>query len=195
LIGAEMKHYAAGIVAKAVLLGILACGAAFASPGKGPKIIEIDEAGNVKTSSGPDIGRTTSQSAKPDSARSPVARDSNAAMSICDPRYRWAPTGVSADTVVRARAFYRDVTLEYERAQVIARKQGGSLSRSREIEYWDAYNRFLDSAPRNERKVVERGISPRLSWWCTAPPVVQKAPLPPAPVMQKAPRPPPPIGH
>jgi hypothetical protein len=195
-LGAAMKHSVARIVAKAVLGGVLACGTALASSGKGPKIVEIDEAGNVKTSSGTDVGQTKSQNAKPDSAKSPVPRDSNSAMSICDPRYRWLPSGVSADTVTRARVFYRDVTLKYEQAETVARKQGGSLSRAREIEYWDAYKHFLDSVPRNERKVVERGISPRLSWWCNAPPVIQKGPpLPPAPVMQKAPPPPPPLGH
>lgn len=109
-------------------------------------------------------------------------RDRNAAMSICDPRYRWQPTGVTADTVLRARAFYRDVTAKYERAQVVARNQGASLSRAREIEYWDSHRRFMDSVPGSERNVVNRGISPRLSWWCTAPPVIQKAPpRPPVP--------------
>jgi hypothetical protein len=189
-----MKQSVAGIVAKAVILGVLACGAAYPSPGKGPKVIEIDEAGNVKTSRGTDVDRTTAQNAGRDTAGAPVARDSNAAMSICDPRYRWLPSGVSADTVVRARAFYREFTVKYVRAQIAARTQGGSLSRDREIEFWDAYKGFLDSVARNERKVVERGISPRLSWWCSAPPVIQKASkAPPAPVIQKPPSPPPPI--
>lgn len=189
-----MKQSVAGTVAKAALLGVLACGAASASPGKGPKIIEIDEAGNIKTSSGADIGRTA-ESAGPNSATSPVARDGNAAMSICDPRYRWLPSGVSADTVVRARAFYRDVTRKYERDGQNARERGGYPSRERELDYWNKTQRFLDSVPRNERRVVERGISPRLSWWCNAPPVIQKAPpAPPAPVTRKPPPPPsPPI--
>jgi hypothetical protein len=171
-----MKQSAAEIVAKAALFGVLACGAASASPG--PKIIEIDEAGNVRTSSGADIGRTT-QDAKPNSESSPVASDGNAAMSLCDPGYRWLPSGVSADTIVRARAFYSDVTRKYERDGQSARERGVYPSRERELDYWNKTQRFLDSVPRNERKVVERGISPRLSWWCNAPPVIQKPPPPP----------------
>ena len=55
-------------------------------------------------------------------------------------------------------------------------------------------DKVTDMNERNERKVVERGISPRLSWWCSAPPVIQKASkAPPAPVIQKPPSPPPPI--
>lgn len=173
--------------------GALSFVAASASPAQGPKIIEIDEAGNVTTSSGADMGRAV-ENAGPTPAAPPSARDRNAAMSVCDPRYRWLPSGVSADTIVRARAFYRDVTRKYERDGQNARDRGGYPSRERELDYWNRTQRFLDSVPRNERRVVERGISPRLSWWCNAPPVIQKAQrAPSAPVMRNPPPPPPPI--
>ena len=176
-----MKHSVTAIVGRTVLCGLLAWGAAFASPGKGPKIVEIDEAGNVRTTPATDIGAP--QGTKRDPGGTPMARDGNAHMSICDPRYRWLPSEVSTDTVARARAFYRDVTRKYEREGQRARERGVHLSRERELEYWNETNRFLDSVPRNERKVVDRGISPRFSWWCNAPPVIVKPTLaPPTPL-------------
>lgn len=174
-----MMHPVTGIVARIALCALLAWSSALASPGKGPKIIEIDEAGRAHTTSGTDTGKATPNVTKSDEARAPVARDMNGAMSICNPRYRWSPAGLSADTIARARVFYRDVTQQYERAQTIARSKGTPLSRERENEYWNAYKRLMDSVRRNERKVVERGISPRLSWWCNAPPVVAKPVSPP----------------
>ena len=174
-----MKPFVTAIVVAAVFCGDLGWGAASASFGKGPKMVEIDEAGNVRTTSGTDIGRATPQGTKRDQASSSVARDGNAAMRVCDPRYRWLPSGVSADTVARARAFYRDVTQPYERAAVKARKSGTSLSRQREIEYWNAYGRFIEGVPRAEREVVKRGVLPRLSWWCRTYPVIRETKFPP----------------
>lgn len=150
-----------------------------ASADKGPKVIEIDEAGNVRTTTGKDIGRTSPKTDQRDPDTITVPRDGNAAMSICDPRYRWLPSGVSNDTVVRARAFYGDVTRNYERAQRSARARGATADRQTELEYWAAYKKFLDSVLQSERKVVERGISPRLTWWCGAPPVIVKSTRPP----------------
>ena len=144
------------------------------SAGKGPKVIEIDEAGHVKTTTGTDSGRISTQADQRGTGGAIVPRDGNAGISICDPRYRWLPSGVSKDTVVRARAFYRDVTGNYEREQREARSRGASVGRQREIEYWNMYKKFMDSVPQSERKIVERGISPRLTWWCNAPPLIQR---------------------
>ena len=148
----------------------------------GPKVIEIDASGNISTTSGMDTDRAKRQVTAGNPASGRVARDGNARMSICDPRYRWSPSGLSSDTVARARAFYRDFTRPYERDTLIARRQGTRLSRAREIEYWDGLIRFLRTVPRNHKDVVERGVTPRVD--CGAPPLIQTPVEPPRPLRQ-----------
>ena len=103
----------------------------------------------------------------------------NSPVSICAPNYAWSSSGVSPDTAARARGFYRDVTRQYEREQKRARQLGVPLSSEREAQYWNGYLRFMKSIPKHERGIVERGVLPRLSWWCDARPVVARPVSPP----------------
>jgi hypothetical protein len=180
-----MKFFASAFLAAAFVYGIPTASFAVTSDSKGPKVIEIDEAGNVRTTSGTGNESNSVQTTTHQPATAVVPSETHARMSICDPRYSWLPHGLSSDKVARTRAFYRDVTKKYEMAQISARKQGTTLSRDREEQYWGAYKILMDSVAQGERKVVERGISPRLSWWCNAPPVIQKASKPPPPLTTK----------
>lgn len=168
-----MSYAFQGLKAVIFGFGIVAYQPSTAQSAGGPKMVEIDAAGNVRTTSGRDIGKAPPRTVSMSQTRPLAARDANASLSICDPRYRWLPTGVSSDTINRTRAFYRNVTRLYENAQNRARARGQRLSRSEELGYWNAHGRFLDTVAPHERAVADRGISPRLSWWCNAPPLVR----------------------
>jgi hypothetical protein len=159
--------------------------AATTAYGSGQKMIEIDKAGNVRTSTGRDIGRAKDAPRKGEAAETKSAPSSP--VDICAPGYTWSPEGVSPQSADRAQAFYRDVTQPYEREAMKAREAGAALSRAREAEYWNALGEFMKAVPEGERKAVQLGVSPRLSWYCNAPPVVPNAPQAPP-----APQPPPP---
>ena len=86
--------------------------AATTAYGSGQKMIEIDKAGNVRTSTGRDIGRSKEASKKSEAAETKSAPSSP--VDICAPGYTWSPEGVSpqsADRVLRdrLRAFGHDL--------------------------------------------------------------------------------------
>jgi hypothetical protein len=143
---------------------------ATAAHGSGQKMVEIDKAGNVRTSTGRDIGRIRDGTEKPEAAEAKAS--SAKSVDICAPGYTWSSDGVSAETADRARAFYRDMTQPYELEATKAHEGGAALSRAREAEYWNAYDDFMRRVPETERKIVTLGVSPRLAWSCTAPPVI-----------------------
>lgn len=168
----------------AVLVGL----AAAPSYGSGQKMIEIDKAGNVRTSTGRDIGKVKEALKKPEVEEAKAAPSKP--VDICASGYTWSSEGVSSETADRARAFYRDITQPYEREATKAREGGATLSRAREVEYWEAYGDFMRAVPEGERRVVELGVSPRLPSYCNAPPVIPEGTqLPSAP---PTPQPPPP---
>ena len=178
---------------KTLALAICAAGlaalAATAAYGGGQKMIEIDKAGKVRTSTGRDIGRVKEATKKADPAEAKAAPSKP--VDICAAGYTWSSEGISPETADRARAFYRDMTQPYEREATKAREGGATLNRAREVEYWDAYGDFMRAVPEGERKVVQLGVSPRLSWYCNAPPVIPDGTQPPAaPPEQQPPAPP-----
>jgi hypothetical protein len=170
---------------KSFALGILVAGlTAGAAIGSGQKMIEIDKAGNVKTSVGHEIGQKQAPKPPPEPANEAPSK----AVDICAPDYTWSPDGLSADTMVRARAFYKDVTQPYERESKAAEQAGQRLSREREAQYWNAYAAFLKAVPKEDLKIVQQGVSPRLESYCHAPPVIQEAGSPPPAPMPEQPQ-------
>ena len=173
------------LICLAVSVGL----AATPAYGGGQKMIEIDKAGKVRTSTGRDIGRVKEATKKPDPAEAKAAPSKP--VDICAAGYTWSSEGISPETADRARAFYRDMTQPYEREATKAREAGATLNRAREVEYWDAYGDFMKAVPEGERKIVELGVSPRLSWYCNAPPGIRNGTQPPAaPPEQQPPVPP-----
>ena len=152
--------------------------AATAAYGGGQKMIEIDKAGKVRTSTGRDIGRVKGATKEAESAEAKAAPSKP--VDICASGYSWSSEGVSPETAERVRTFYRDMTQPYEREATKARDGGASLSREREREYWNAYGDFMRAIPEGEREVVALGVSPRLSWYCNAPPVIPEDSQPPS---------------
>jgi hypothetical protein len=162
---------------------------ATAANAAGQKMVEIDKAGNVRTSTGRDIGKVKQPLAKPQDKQPPA--EPSTSVDICAPGYTWSAEGVAPEMATRARDFYRDVTQPYEREATKAREGGASLSRAREAEYWKAYGEFMKAVPQSERKIVELGVSPRLPRYCNALPAVPNAAPPSAPASPQAPPPPP----
>ena len=166
-------------------LGILLAGlAAGAASGSGQKMIEIDKAGNVKTSVGREIGQK--HAAKP--PPQPAKEASSKPVDICAPDYTWSPEGLSPETTDKARAFYKDMTQPYERDSKAAEQAGQRLSRDREAQYWNAYAAFMKAVPKENFKVVQQGVSPRLQSYCHAPPLIQQAGSPPPPPISQQPQ-------
>lgn len=146
---------------------------------QGPKMIEIDEHGKVLNSSplAPPI-------TKEKNTKAPKPAGQRKYSSVCDPGYTWSSEGVSPDVAARTHAFYRDVTKPYEQEQIRARESGTTVSRERDLAFFNALKKFKDSVPEDQRETVDWGIEPRLSWWCDAPPVIRSpdpAPRPPKP--------------
>ena len=100
-----------------------------AASGSGQKMIEIDKAGNVRTSTGRDIGKVKQPLSKPEAAKASPSKP----VDICAPGYTWSSEGVSPETADRAQAFYRDVTQPYEREAMKALEGGAALIREREL--------------------------------------------------------------
>ena len=168
---------------KSFALGILVAGlSAGAAIGSGQKMIEIDKAGNVKTSVGREIGQKHAPKPPPE----PAKEASSKSVDICAPDYTWSPDNLPPDTATKARAFYKVVTQPYERESKAAEQAGQRLSREREAQYWGAYAAFLKAVPKEDLKVVQQGVSPRLESYCHAPPVIQQAGSPPpAPIPEQ----------
>ena len=169
-------------------MGTLAAMMAAGATAQGPKMVEIDEHGNVDNSS--PLARTIT---KEKSAKAPKPRQHRKYSSVCAPGYTWSWEGVSPDVAARTRAFYRDVTKPYEREQTRARETGTKVSRARDLAFLEAQKKFKNSVPEDEREAVNWGIEPRLSWWCDAPPVIRTRPAPQAPKPPSVPPPFPPI--
>ena len=169
------------VISRQTLVVLAAMLLATPANSQGPKVVEIDEHGNVRQSSSP--VRTIENEKKAKASKTPKTARQRKFGSVCDPGYTWSSEGVSPDLVARTRAFYRDVTRPYERDQIRARQSGKKVSRERDLEFWNAFKRFKDSVPQEQREIVDWGIEPRLSWWCNAPPVIRSgpAPRPPSP--------------
>ena len=148
---------------------IFAAGAA----AQGPKMVEIDEHGNVVNST--PLARPITEEK---STTAPKPGQQRKYSSVCEPGYTWSSEGVSPDVAADTRAFYRDVTQPYEQEQIRARELGTKVSRERDLEFFNALKKFKESVPEDQRETVDWGIEPRLSWWCDAPPVIRTGPAP-----------------